>query len=1083
MSEAPIKQMQELLQKSLIKIKTLEAELETVKNNKTISPNEDIAIIGYAFRFPNQINTLQKFWELLIQNKETITKIPASRFDVDEIYSEDAYAVGKTNTKYGSFLAEDVSHFDAAFFGIPPREAKSIDPIQRILLEIVYEAFENAGIPSNEMKGKNVGVYVAVGVSDYIQARLRSGQLEDIDVYDTTGIPFATICGRISYTYDFNGESISVDTACSSAMVALHKASSALQQQEIDMAIVASANLLLTPELFVGLTKLGSNSPSGKTKAFADDADGYVRAEGAAVLLLKRKSDALKNNDTISLLVKGSFVKHNGTSNGFTAPNPQVQSTTILKALENAKLNVDDIDYVESHGIGNKVTDAMEVQALQQTFRDKNSPLYVGSVKSNIGHMEACTGMPMLFKLMAAMQHQKIPAQINIVTLNKDVNWENSIVQISRENMEWKKEANKPRRASINLSGYSGTNVHTVFEEAPAKPISESIDAPFVFNFSAKEIPALLALVQKYNEDEYWKNYSPTEIAYTLSQRNLFEQRLSVQADSIEQLGQKLQTYANQENDELIFSTPELNNELSLCFQFTGQGAQYTSMCKGLYDKFDVYKNIVDYCDKELQKHIAVSIKDILWVDGSKANLIHQTQFTQPCLFVVEYAMAKLLLSFGIQPSVLIGHSIGEITALAVAEVLPLDNALNLVAVRGQLMQAISSQNGAMAAVFASGEVIAQYNQDKKVEIAGYNTPQNTTITGEKNDVDLFVKVLRENHIKAVPLQVSHAFHSKAMDEILDAYREYCSTLHFAQPQIPIASNIDGKIITENEINADYLCRQLRQAVHYLQGIENIQRQYQNIAFIECGPNPVLNNLAKHIADGKQHYFLSAIKQKSDDVAQFYAVLQQLFVLGSSVNWQNLYEGKKINRVLLPNYAWQWKSYWYSPIRHKAMGDDAKSKEQKPDNNIKETSSSFQKNGDKRIQKEMLFAVMQMEAAKILGLEAGQKLDRQKPYREQGFDSMMSGEFLMRMEKQVNAELSMEILHQYNTPELLHRYLIDTYYGGGIVETQDAITLSDIMFDTANADFTVEDWHKTNPEDGLLLRIFKKIDSKLPKVK
>ncbi|HNL83810.1 MAG TPA: polyketide synthase, partial [Chitinophagales bacterium] len=361
MSEAPIKQMQELLQKSLIKIKTLEAELETVKNSKTISPNEDIAIVGYAFRFPNQINTLQKFWELLIQNKETVTKIPATRFDVDEIFSEDPYAAGKTNTKYGSFLTEDVSFFDASFFGIPPREAKSIDPIQRILLEIVYEAFENAGIPSNEMKGKNVGVYVAVGVSDYIQARLRSGQLEDIDVYDTTGIPFATICGRISYTYDFNGESISVDTACSSAMVALHHASSALQQQEIDMAVVASANLLLTPELFVGLTKLGSNSPSGKTKAFADDADGYVRAEGAAVLLLKRKADALKNNDTISLLVKGSFVKHNGTSNGFTAPNPQVQSSTIIKALENAKLNVDDIDFVESHGIGNKITDAMEI--------------------------------------------------------------------------------------------------------------------------------------------------------------------------------------------------------------------------------------------------------------------------------------------------------------------------------------------------------------------------------------------------------------------------------------------------------------------------------------------------------------------------------------------------------------------------------------------------------------------------------------------------------------------------------------------------------------------------------------------------
>jgi signal transduction histidine kinase/3-oxoacyl-(acyl-carrier-protein) synthase len=394
-----LQQMQEILQKSLIKIKKLELELAQAKENTT-APNEAIAIIGTGVRLAGNITSTKKLWDLLEARRSVVSKIPKDRFDVDEIYSPDSSVPGKTVSKFGTFLSNDVRAFDADFFGISPREAKSVDPLQRMILEVVYEALENAGISSDSLKGSNTGVYIALGNSDYIQARFRSGNLDSVDVYDTTGIPFGTACGRVSYLYDWKGTSFALDAACASSLLAVHLANEDLNKKIIDTAIVASANLLLTPEPFVGLSKLGSLSSGDACKAFANDADGYVRGEGCGVVVLKRLSDAENDNDNVAVIIKGSAVKHNGRSNGFTAPNPEIQIETIQEALKKTNLSVNDIDYVEAHGIGNRFTDALEIQAIHEGYKDRRKPIYVGSVKANVGHLEAGTGMPMLFKVI-----------------------------------------------------------------------------------------------------------------------------------------------------------------------------------------------------------------------------------------------------------------------------------------------------------------------------------------------------------------------------------------------------------------------------------------------------------------------------------------------------------------------------------------------------------------------------------------------------------------------------------------------------------------------------------------------------------
>lgn len=1071
-------QMQEVLKKSLVKIKKLEAELEAAKAQPVAKSKEPIAIVGLGCRFPGGIENLESLWKALVEKKDMSIPIPKERWDNDAIYDPDPLRPGKTHAKTAAFLENDVRAFDAGFFGIVPREAKSIDPLQRMILEVVYEALEEANIPLETLKGTNTAVYIALGNSDYIQARFRSGNLETMDVYDATGIPFATAAGRVSYLYDLQGPNFALDAACASSIVGLHIASEALNRGDADTAIVASANLLLTPELFVGLSKLGSLSASGQCRAFSNDADGYVRGEGCGVVVLKRKSDAQKEQLSVHAYILGSAVKHDGLSNGFTAPNPKAQLETIQLAIKDAGVSVNDIAFVEAHGIGNKFTDAMEIQAIANGYKGTQHPIYVGSLKPNIGHLEAAIGMAMLFKVIGTLKHKTIAPNIHFNEPNEDIPWNRIPVKVPTEAIVLP-DSNQPLRAAINLSGYSGTNVHMIFEAAEEVQQEQvELSGEQILVWSAKTEDALKGLLEKYLQqwDELAQN-SFSSFTHTLqSGRSTFDVRLSVVANNFEEVKKGLESYLNGTKDYPYQFSKEVVGSSDVAFLFTGQGAQYHGMCKSIYDTEAVFRKAVDDCAAYLDKMLPTPIKDILWGEADP-NLIHHTFYTQPTLFVVEYALAQLWMSRGIQPAALAGHSIGEFVALTISGALSLTDALRIVAIRGHLMQSLPTGVGAMAAVLADEQTVQHYTNQSQglVHIAAVNTPKTVTISGEKNAVQAIVEALKEVKIKSVDLTVSHAFHSHMMDGILEKFEAEVAKIQFKAMHIPVISNVTGRELTQEELTPQYFAQHLRGTVRFSDDILYLNEELGIQSFIECGPQSTLLGFVNKTLNVEGLSMISSYKKDVDYSKVNAQSLQQLYHSATKIQWSKCVK-YQVNKISLPTYAWQREVYWENPVR----GMFASSAPATPIATQTYIAQEMVKAEAKTVSvtKDNLMAIMQLEAAETLGLLPGQKIDPNKSLREQGFDSMMSGEFLTKLEKHFGTQLEMSLLHTYGTMNELQRYLVDEYLGGGeIDESQAAVTMNDIVFGSDSIGSShVDNWHEIKPTDPKWLQVFKKID-------
>jgi len=1074
-------QMQELLKKSLVKINQLEAELKSAQAAGP-SPKEPIAIVGLGCRFPGGIRSLEALWQLLLDKKDAVVAIPEDRWDNDAIYDPDPLRPGHTHARSAAFLEDDVKAFDADFFGIVPREAKSIDPLQRMILEVVYEALEEAGIAADSLKGTNTAVFIAIGNSDYIQARFRSGNLETMDVYDATGIPFATAAGRVSYLYDLQGPNFALDAACASSIVGLHLAAESLRKGESDTAIVASANLLLTPELFVGLSKLGSLSASGQCRAFADDADGYVRGEGCGVAILRRKVDAIKYKDNVHALILGSAVRHDGLSNGFTAPNPKVQLDTIRLAIQEAGVTAEDVCFVEAHGIGNKFTDAMEIQAIGKGYKGRTSPMQVGSLKPNIGHLEACIGMGMLFKVIGTLKHQTIAPNIYCETPNSDVDWKGLNVEIPTEALPLQK-GTQPLRAAINLSGYSGTNVHMIFEEAPQTQVelAETV-APQLYVWSAKSETALKAMAERYVAQSNWTSYHPQQLAFSLQTgRNHWDYKMSIVADSPAQALTSLSSFAEGKPDrDILFNEQTKDYGKEIAFLFTGQGAQYADMCKGYYDAEPVFKSTLDECAAILQPFMDKPLTEILFPSEADAALIDKTIYTQPALFAVEYALAQLWISRGIQPAAVAGHSVGEFVALTIAGAISLKDALLLIAIRARLMQALPEGVGAMAAVLAGEETVKHYldTQEGKVDIAAVNAPQTVTISGENEAVQAVVEAMKADKIKAIPLTVSHAFHSYLMDPILTQFEAAVSKVKFAQPEIPVISNVTGQELNLEDLTPQYFSKHLRTAVRFADDIRYLVDQLDIRIFLECGPNPTLSAFGSKTITDKEALWLLSAKKDSSDTTQSLKAIQGLWLAGIAVNWVAVHQNQQFYRLSLPTYPWQRKVYWENPVR----GIEAARNAPKPEETVLGNPGQTIATKVAKVTKDNIMAIMQLEGCDTLGLHPGEKLDPNKPLREQGFDSMMSGEYLSRLEKYLGVQLEMSLIHTYGTMAELQRHFIDEYLGGGEVdESAAAVTMNDIVFgsDMGGSSAKVDNWHEIKEGDPAWLRIFKKIDKKI----
>ncbi len=908
----------ELFQEALLSLEQMQTKLRSVEN----AQHEPLAVIGMGFRFPGEANDADSFWRLLLNGTDAITEVPSDHWDIEQFYDPDPDAPGKIYSRYGGFLHQ-VDQFDPQFFGISPREALSLDPQQRLLLEVTWEALENAGHAPGKLEGTHTGVFVGISGSGYANLKLIAGGNEDTDFYFATGTAQSVAAGRIAYIFGLHGPTISVDTACSSSLVATHQACQSLRNRECDMALAGGVNLILEPSGSISTSRGRMVSFDGRCKTFDASADGYVRSEGCGMIVLKRLSDAQADGDNILAVIKGSAVNQDGRSNGLTAPNGRAQEMVIRDALNNAQLKPGDISYVEAHGTGTSLGDPIEVRALGNIFSDGhslNDPLMIGSVKTNVGHLEAAAGIVGLVKLILALQNKTIPPHLHLHEPNPYIPWDELPITVPTKPKAWKSTNDEPLVAGLSSFGFSGTNVHLIVAETPTEMYRQANDEypSYLFTLSAKTESSLEALAGKY--ESYLKlnpDVSLADFAYTTHVgRSHFNHRLAIQASSLSETHKKLTSWQSGEEPPGVVAgiVPEIGKS-EVAFLFTGQGTQYTGMARQLYETQPSFKKMMEQCDEILRPHLEKPLLSVIYpeVQGDE-SLIHQTAYTQPSLFAIEYCLAELWQSWGVEPAVLMGHSIGEYVAACLAGVFTLEDALKLVAVRGRIMQALPS-DGVMAAVFTDEEMIretiAPYSEE--VAIAAVNGPRHIVISGTGTAVVPILVALQKEGVKSHMLKVSHAFHSPLIDPIMDEFEQVANSIQYHPPQIGVVSNVTGKLITDESIaNASYWRQHTRLGVRFADGIKVLHEEGYHV-FLEVGPSPTLLAMARRCeSTSSQDVWLPSLRPGRDDWEQMLESLAQLYVDGQDIEWEVFEQDYKMQRqrLRLPTYTFQRQRYW-----------------------------------------------------------------------------------------------------------------------------------------------------------------------------
>jgi acyl transferase domain-containing protein/acyl carrier protein/ubiquinone/menaquinone biosynthesis C-methylase UbiE/ribosomal protein S18 acetylase RimI-like enzyme len=886
---------------------------------------EPIAVIGLSCRFPSGADTPEKYWDLLSNGIDAVTVVPKSRWDNDVYYDVDRDKSGKIVTKYGGFL-DNVDLFDASFFRISPREANYTDPQQRILLESAWEALEDAGINPETLAGTQGGVFIGICSHDYELLRIRQSENIDYDTYFATGNSPATAAGRLSYFLDLQGPALSLDTACSSSLVAVHTACQSLRNGDCEIALAGGINLILSPELSIAYSRAGMLSPEGHCKTFDSAADGYVRSEGCGVVVLKKLSRALADKDTILAVIRGSAVNQDGASNGLTAPNGFAQEAVIKKALASAGMDPVEVSYIEAHGTGTPLGDPVEMQALQEVYsqgRTDGQPLIIGSVKTNIGHAEAAAGMAGLIKVILSLRHGAIPPHLHLRELNPNIQQGKIPVVIPGNGRVWEKSVSGgKRRAAVSSFGSSGTNCHVLVEEAPTRnprmPAEPQVAQ--LITVSAKNSLALAALAAKYEEYLARKpEVSLADFSYTTTiGRAHFEHRLAIVAESSRHLHKQLNAFAaGREEPGVIRGKVDQRPQLKIAFLFTGQGSQYPGMGRELYRTQPVFRNVLERCDQVLRTVLEVPLLSVLFSETAPASLLHQTAYTQPALFALEYALAQLWRSWGVEPDVVMGHSVGEYVAACVAGVFGLEEGLKLIAERGRLMQSLP-RNGRMAVVFAEEGLVRQAIQPyrRNVSIAALNGPGNIVISGAAQEIGAAVGYLENEGLTVIPLQVSHAFHSPLMEPILSEFAEVAGSVAFSPPIITMISNLTGRRIDDEVCHSAYWCDHIRRPVNFEGGMKTLFHAGCDV-FLEVGPKPVLNGMgaqclagAGDIPHGYHPIWLAGMKEDTPASSQMMKSLGQLYVLGHPVRFAGLWRNQDCRRLGLPVYPWQRQRYW-----------------------------------------------------------------------------------------------------------------------------------------------------------------------------
>ncbi len=878
-----------------------------------------IAIVGMSCRLPGA-DSPQALWDLVSRGVDAVSDVPSSRWDSKRFYDEDPKQAGKMYTTRGGFI-DQLEDFDAFSFGISPREILHMDPQQRLMLELAWEALEDAGIPQQSLGGSATGVFFGFGVMEYALTQLRYPEL--IDAYTNTGYFPCIIANRVSYFFDLRGPSLSLDTACSSSLVAVHLACESLRSGECNLAMAGGVSLMVDPLNTVAFCKLSALSPKGRCKTFDAGADGYVRGEGAGVITLKRLEDAIADGDRIYAVIRGEAVNQDGKSNGLTAPNRLSQESVLRQAYQNAQYSPADVQYIEAHGTGTFLGDPIELTALGNVMRegrDKSRPLLVGSLKTNIGHLEAAAGIAGLIKLAKCVEHKQIPPHLHFEVPNPHIPFESLQVQVASHLQAWP-EHDGVAVAGISAFGFGGTNAHVVVEEFVApnvastgkagnSPFVESSDCdPAMLLITAKDPNALSELRKRYVElladDSVQIGFG--EIANCAAyRRSYFEFRSTLVASDCKSASEALSIA------ESNTSTRRASNNPKLAFLFTGQGSQYVGMGRQLYHREAIFRDVIDNCDEMLRSVVNGSLRDVIFADDSKSPKLDQTAFTQPAMFALQWALVELWKAWGVQPSLVLGHSIGELAGACAAGLMSWESGLIFAAKRGALMQSLS-QLGQMLAVLESRVTTCDFIDRHSLQlcIAASNGPKNTVLSGSNVEIERASACARADRMAAVRLNVSHAFHSQLMEPILESLLKEASEAKLAASRIPFISNLTGEIVDAgSHFSPSYFKVQARSEVRFEQCVETLV-EWQPDVCLEIGSDSLLIEMLKRCNGGKDLISRPSLRRDQDSLRTMLGALGAAFEAGVSINLPAVY-GPKRRVVPLPKYPFQRTRYWES---------------------------------------------------------------------------------------------------------------------------------------------------------------------------
>ncbi len=972
--------------------------------------SQPVAVIGMWCRFPGGCDSPEKFWDFLITGQDAIAPIPEDRFDASEFYDPEGKAPGKMFTNQGGFLS-NIDLFDADFFGISPREAIMTDPQQRILLETAWNSLEHAGINPDSVRKTKTGVFIGASGSDY--GRMMFNMPDRLNLYSGTGASSSILANRISYALGAQGPSMTIDTACSSSLVAIHTACRSLQNGDSDLALAGGVNLILSPEMTIIFSQAQLMAPDGRCKVFDQSANGYVRSEGCGVLVLKRLCDAEYDGDRIWGTVLSSEVNQDGQSNGLTVPNGESQKKLLAQALRKAGVAPHQVSYLEAHGTGTRVGDPIEVTAAGAVLgQNRRSPLLLGSVKSNIGHLEQAAGVAGVIKVLLALHHGIVPANLHFTEANPLINLDAIPARVPTEPTPWDEYAGALRVAGVSGFSFGGTNAHIILAEPPVRaPRTVPNRSENVLCLTARSAKDLCNLAKQQAE---WldrniagDDTSAIDVSAACCEANTrrtrFSHRLAVTGRTAKELSSRLEAFAS---GEIRPGTHAGTARKTPCtaFLFTGQGAQYMGMGSAMYSSFPRFREILDHCDALLRPHLDRPLLDVILHAPDVSGLLDQTAYTQPALFSLEYALAQQMQEWGIVPDMLMGHSVGEYAAACHAGVFSLEDGIRLIASRGRLIQSLPREGeraGAMAAVFAEKSVLAPLLSGSSVVIAATNSPENTVISGPKAELSHVLKNLDAQNIRHVRLSVSHAFHSPLMDPILDTFEAVASMVDFSQPRIPIVSNVTGTLAEAHQLTtASYWREHIRSEVRFMQGMRTLQAEGAEL-FVEIGPHPVLTGMGRSCLDNPaRRVWAAPLVRSMQDLSPVAETLAAVHACGVDVNWNAYYPETARCAEPLPAYPFDRTSYWLEmdpdarplaitsrPARATGQHDNnASADSRKPENIL----ALLRAEKSDTTRQELLTRHIAGTAARILLRSVQDVLGSERPLIRLGLDSLMA---------------------------------------------------------------------------------------------